>query len=61
VHNASAVPGPGQGGRSIAADVAAGAKAGVRSTPTLFINGRTVEGALDRDLYDYVLAMERHG
>jgi protein-disulfide isomerase/uncharacterized membrane protein len=40
-------------------DAHAGARLGVKSTPTLFINGRTVEGALDRGAYEYVLAMER--
>ncbi len=45
----------------VTADAAAGAKLGVKSTPTLFINGREVEGALDRDAYEYVIAMERHG
>jgi len=45
----------------IAADAAAGARLGVKSTPTLFVNGRTVEGALDRTAYDWVLAMEHHG
>jgi protein-disulfide isomerase len=44
----------------VVADAAEGARLGVRSTPTLFINGRPVEGALDRTLYDYVLALERH-
>src|SRR5262249_54614140 len=32
----------------IAADVAAGTRLGVESTPTIFINGRRVQGALDR-------------
>jgi protein-disulfide isomerase len=40
-------------------DVEAGARLGVKSTPTLFINGRTVEGALERSAYEYVIAMER--
>lgn len=40
-------------------DIAAGAAVGVKSTPTLFINGRTVEGALERTAYEYVIAMER--
>lgn len=44
----------------VLADAAMGASLGVKSTPTLFINGRTIEGALDRDAYEYVLAMERH-
>ena len=45
----------------VMADAAAGASLGVKSTPTLFINGREVEGALDHDAYEYVIAMERHG
>jgi protein-disulfide isomerase len=45
----------------VVADAAAGARIGVKSTPTLFIDGRTVEGALDPPAYDWVLAMERHG
>ncbi len=45
----------------VVADAAAGARLGVKSTPTLFINGREVEGALDHDAYEYVIAMERHG
>jgi hypothetical protein len=31
----------------------------VKSTPTLFINGRRVEGALERRYYDYVISIER--
>jgi protein-disulfide isomerase len=41
-------------------DVEAGARLGVKSTPTLFINGRTVEGALERNSYEYIVAMERN-
>jgi protein-disulfide isomerase len=44
----------------VVADAAEGARLGVRSTPTMFINRRPIEGALDRSLYDYVLALERH-
>jgi protein-disulfide isomerase/uncharacterized membrane protein len=44
----------------VVADVDAGARAGVSSTPTLFINGRAVEGALDRRYYDYALILEQH-
>ena len=44
----------------VGADVEAGARAGVSSTPTLFINGRAVEGALDRRYYDYALILEQH-
>jgi protein-disulfide isomerase len=43
----------------VAADAAAGARLGVNSTPTLVINGRIVEGALDRNAYEWVIAMER--
>ncbi|HJQ82976.1 MAG TPA: DsbA family protein, partial [Candidatus Binatia bacterium] len=41
-------------------DVAAATRAGVTSTPTIFFNGRTIEGALDRAYYDYALIIERH-
>jgi predicted DsbA family dithiol-disulfide isomerase/uncharacterized membrane protein len=41
-------------------DVAAGAQAGVQSTPTFFINGRVVEGAFERAYWDYALLLERH-
>jgi protein-disulfide isomerase len=44
----------------IGEDVEAGARAGVSSTPTLFINGRAVAGALDRNHYDYALIIEQH-
>ncbi len=44
----------------VVADATEGARIGVKTTPTLFINRRAVEGALDRTLYDYVLALERH-
>ena len=43
----------------VLSDASAGAKLGVKSTPTLVINGRTVEGALDRSRYEYVIALER--
>lgn len=47
---------------SVLQDAAGGARLGVKSTPTLFINGRAVEGALERRAYEYVIAMERrHG
>jgi protein-disulfide isomerase len=41
-------------------DVEAGSRAGVTSTPTMFFNGRAIEGALDRVYYDYALIIERH-
>jgi protein-disulfide isomerase len=43
----------------VLADATAGAKLGVKSTPTLVINGRAVEGALERTRYQYVIALER--
>jgi protein-disulfide isomerase len=44
----------------IGEDVQAGARAGVASTPTLFINGRAVEGALDSAYYHYAYVIEHH-
>jgi protein-disulfide isomerase/uncharacterized membrane protein len=44
---------------AIAADVDAGSRLGVESTPTIFINGRRVQGALDRPYYDYALVIEK--
>jgi protein-disulfide isomerase len=44
---------------SIAADVAAGTRLGIESTPTIFINGRRVQGALERTYYDYALVIEK--
>jgi len=44
----------------VVADVEAGHQAGVKSTPTLFINGRTVQGALQHQHYRYALIIERH-
>jgi protein-disulfide isomerase len=41
-------------------DVEAGNRADLASTPTLFINGRRVQGALDRPYYDYALVIEKH-
>ncbi|MCC6849410.1 MAG: thioredoxin domain-containing protein [Deltaproteobacteria bacterium] len=43
----------------VLADANAGGKLGVKSTPTMVINGRTVEGALERSRYEYVIALER--
>jgi len=43
----------------VAADVAAGAAAGVESTPTFFINGRRVPGSLRPEHFQYALAIER--
>jgi protein-disulfide isomerase len=44
----------------VLADTEAGAALGVQSTPTIIVNGRSIEGALDRSAYDYVMAMELH-
>jgi predicted DsbA family dithiol-disulfide isomerase len=43
----------------VGVDVADAARAGVSSTPTLFINGRTIQGALARPYYDHALIIER--
>jgi protein-disulfide isomerase len=45
----------------VMADTDAGARLGVKSTPTLFINRRTVEGAPDTGMYEWILALEHHG
>ncbi len=42
-------------------DVEAASRVGVSSTPTIFFNGRTIEGALDHGYYDYAFIIERHG
>ncbi len=43
----------------IAADVEAGTRFGIESTPTLFINGRRVQGALEQPYYDFALVIEK--
>jgi protein-disulfide isomerase len=43
----------------IAADVEAGTRFGVESTPTIFINGRRIQGALERPYYDFALVIEK--
>jgi len=43
----------------IAADVEAGSRLGVESTPTIFINGRRIQGALERPYYDFALVIEK--
>jgi protein-disulfide isomerase/uncharacterized membrane protein len=44
----------------IGVDVEAGARVGVRQTPTLVINGRTIPGALDTPVhYQYAVIIER--
>ncbi len=47
--------------RRVVADAAAGARLGVKSTPTLFINRRAVEGAPESGAYEWIIALERHG
>jgi protein-disulfide isomerase len=49
----------GRSRETVARDVAAAASLGVESTPTLFINGRTVRGALDSRLYEAALVIEK--
>jgi len=44
---------------AIARDVAAGDRLGIESTPTLFLNGRTVRGALRGDVLGYAIVLER--
>src|SRR5262245_7081925 len=41
-------------------DIEVGLKLGVASTPTLFFNGRIVDGALEPPYYDYALIIEKH-
>ncbi len=50
----------GRSRETVARDVAAAASVGVESTPTLFINGRTVRGALDARLYEAALIIEKN-
>jgi len=40
-------------------DVAAGSRLDIASTPTLFINGRRVQGALDHQYWDLALVLEK--
>jgi protein-disulfide isomerase len=49
----------GRGSAAVTRDAVDGAGLGVESTPTLFINGRTVRGALSARLYEFALAIER--
>ncbi|HWP67498.1 MAG TPA: thioredoxin domain-containing protein [Candidatus Limnocylindria bacterium] len=39
-------------------DVRAGNSLGIESTPTIFINGRRIQGALERHYYDYAITIE---
>jgi protein-disulfide isomerase len=40
-------------------DVASGTRLGIDSTPTLYLNGRTVRGALRGDTLGYAIVLER--
>jgi protein-disulfide isomerase len=42
-------------------DVRAGARLEILSTPTIFINGRRLEGALERPYYDFAITIETEG
>lgn len=44
---------------AIRQDVASGTKLGIDSTPTLYLNGRTVRGALRGDTFGYAIVLER--
>jgi len=44
----------------VRSDIEAGNRVGIASTPTLFINGRRLEGALERSYYAYALIIERN-
>jgi protein-disulfide isomerase/uncharacterized membrane protein len=44
---------------AIRQDVASGTKLGIESTPTLYLNGRTVRGALKGDTFGYAIVLER--
>jgi len=43
----------------VSADVAAGTGLGVQSTPTLFINGRRLQGALEYPYWEFALVLAR--
>jgi len=45
--------------QAIAADVAAGMRLGIESTPTFFLNGRTITGAPRADALGYAIQLER--
>jgi protein-disulfide isomerase len=44
---------------AIARDVAAGMRLGIESTPTIFVNGRTITGAPRADALSYAIQIER--
>jgi len=43
----------------IRSDVRDGARLGIASTPTLFVNGRRLEGSLERPYYDFAITIEK--
>ena len=45
--------------QAIARDVAEGMRLGIESTPTFFLNGRTITGAPRADKLNYVIQLER--
>lgn len=47
--------------RRVEADVRAGVELGIESTPTFYLNGREVRGALDERLFRYAIVIERDG
>jgi len=45
----------------VRADIAAGSSLDIVSTPTLFVNGRRLDGALERPYYDFAITIEKEG
>jgi protein-disulfide isomerase len=44
---------------AVRSDIAAAEKLGVSSTPTFYLNGRVLRGALDADKLEYAIRLER--
>ena len=44
--------------RRVREDVAAGTRAGIRSTPTFFVNGRRIDGNLSTERWFYIIGIE---
>jgi protein-disulfide isomerase len=44
---------------AVRSDVAAAEKLGIKSTPTFFLNGRVLRGALESDKFEYAIRLER--
>jgi len=51
----------GEAAARVHADAEAGARLGIDSTPTLFINGRVIKGALDAQRLVAAISMARAG